>query len=145
MQRQSLGSPVSKLHNQVGGSKDDAVAAEDDKAAKTRRLSQTLSSSPSSSPPKPEKLVHLIPLLTFFCFFVLYLVSHAPSQSDLAQFNGFKPPSKHIDSKEVSEVDPLTELRRGDVLAIGSFRNLQEMADKPSCRKFRPHRKTADC
>lgn len=96
MQRQSLGSPVTKLHSH-GVSKPEALLAEDlkrkdlpsplvlsnndireeHKPAKPRRFS----TSPQSPPPKPEKIVHLIPLLTVFCFLVLYLFSYTPAPS----------------------------------------------------------------
>jgi hypothetical protein len=89
MQRQSLGSPVSKLHGHGGGAKDDTLIMEEPKhrdddsycdddvehkATKPHRLSV-------SPPPRPEKFVHVIPVLTLFCFLVLYLCSHTPSQS----------------------------------------------------------------
>ncbi|KAJ8754436.1 hypothetical protein K2173_002887 [Erythroxylum novogranatense] len=141
MQRQSLGSPVAKLHAGLATPKHDTSdIPDDDKATKPRRFSASSSiPSPSlslpPSPPKPEKLIHFIPLLTFICFLVLYLVSHTPSQSDLSQFSGFKLFSKHID---MSEVERLNEFRRGDVLATRSFRNLQEIPDRRSS-----HRKVA--
>lgn len=112
MQRQSLGSPVSKLHIHGGGgggggsSKEDlrltelhpsssssssatspTVYNDDDesKTTKPRRFSLSppplaLSSSLSTHS-RPEKLIHLIPLLTLFCFLVLYFSSHSPSPS----------------------------------------------------------------
>ncbi|OMO77361.1 hypothetical protein CCACVL1_15053 [Corchorus capsularis] len=153
MQRQSLGSPSSKLH--IHGGEESSVSEDqkrriiidddDRKDTKPRRLSFSPSSSPTSSltsPPKPEKLIHLIPVLTLLCFLILYLSSHSPSQSDLAQFNGFKHPSEHIDSSEISDASRLLEFRRSDVLAIRSLRNLQEL-DKYA-PKSRPHRKIAD-
>ncbi|XWS38781.1 hypothetical protein CRYUN_Cryun19dG0159900 [Craigia yunnanensis] len=153
MQRQSLGSPTSKLH--IHGREESSVAEDqkrkviidddDSKDTKPRRLSFSPSSSSTSSltsSPKPEKLIHLIPVLTLLCFLILYLTSHSPSQSDLAHFNGFKHPSKHLDSSEISHVDRFIEFRRGDVLAIRSLRNLQEL-DK-YVPKSRPHRKIAD-
>ncbi|KAJ6714779.1 PROTEIN putative-RELATED [Salix viminalis] len=92
------------------------------------------------APPKPEKLIHLIPFLILFCFLVLFLLSHTPSQSDLAQFNGFY---NHIDAASES-IDALSEVRRGDVLAIRSFRNLQGIAaDELTSLKYRFHRKFA--
>ncbi|XWS62196.1 hypothetical protein CRYUN_Cryun07bG0190000 [Craigia yunnanensis] len=107
MQRQSLGSPSSKLH--IHGGEESSVAEDqkrrviidddDLKDTKPRRLSFSPSSSPTSSltsPPKPEKLIHLIPVLTLLCFLALYLTSHSPSQSDLVHFNGFKHSSKHL-------------------------------------------------
>ncbi|CAL8155789.1 unnamed protein product [Prunus armeniaca] len=108
MQRQSLGgSPGSKLHQAHGGAKEQAlllddapnrsnkdllvfststsssVSADDDhKASKPHRLS-------SPPPTAPHKSIHVIPVLTLLCFLILFLFSHSPSQSDLAQFNGF--------------------------------------------------------
>ncbi|KAJ4728602.1 Ribosome maturation factor [Melia azedarach] len=157
MQRQSLGSPVSKPHLHGGLPKEDSRLTEqqpssssvtdydddDNKTAKPRRLS--LSPPPSlSTHSRPEKLIHLIPLLTLFCFLVLYLSSHSPSQSDLAQFSGFKRPSNYIDSSssEIEDVSRFIELRRGDFLAIRSLRNLQEI--EKHAPKSRPHRKIAD-
>ncbi|KAF2308819.1 hypothetical protein P3X46_032248 [Hevea brasiliensis] len=165
MQRQSLGSTVSKYHSHGGGAKDDTLSAPDDSKRRdltpsslpdcndeehhkeTKLFRRFSSSSPSfslsSAPPNPEKLVHFIPLLTFLCFFVLYLVSHSPSQSDLAQFNGFKRSSKHIDSTDNSGVGGgLSDVRRSDVLAIRSLRNLQEI--KRASLKSRSHRKIAN-
>lgn len=100
MQRQSLGSPVSKLHSHGG---DDTIVAEDPKrrvaeddddddgerkATKARRLSFSPSSSPPSpSVSRPEKFIHLIPVLTLLCFLILYLSSHAPSQSGMCVQN----------------------------------------------------------
>ncbi|XVE65325.1 hypothetical protein DITRI_Ditri07aG0172000 [Diplodiscus trichospermus] len=154
MQRQSLGSPSSKVH--IHGGEESSVAEDqkrrviidDDERkdyTKPRRLSFSPSSSPTSPLPppfKPEKLIHLIPVLTLFCFLILYLTSHSPSQSDLAHFNGFKHPSKHLDSSEINDVGRFIESRKGDVLAIRSLRNLQEL-DK-YVPKSRPHRKIAD-
>lgn len=39
-------------------------------------------------PPSPEMTVHLIPVLTLFCFLVLFLISHDPSAKDLGEFGG---------------------------------------------------------
>ncbi|KAB2039255.1 hypothetical protein ES319_D03G201800v1 [Gossypium barbadense] len=149
MQRQSLGSPTSKLHSHGGEEITGAIVDDDDrrKDSKSRRLTFSASSSSSSplllpSSPKSEKLIHLIPVLTLLCFLILYLNSHSPSQSDLAAFNGFKHSSKHLDSREIGEVSRFMEFRRGDVLAIRSRRNLQEL-DKYIV-KSRPHRKVAD-
>ncbi|KAJ6943051.1 hypothetical protein NC652_008753 [Populus alba x Populus x berolinensis] len=163
MQRQSLGSPVTKLHTNGGAdtlsSSDNKLLFKDlpsssltpdaddldHKSIKPRRFSSSSLSSILSSPaPAPEKLIHLIPFLTLFCFLVLFLVSHNPSQSDLAQFNGFKRVSSHIEEaiESVGDVSGLSAVRRGDVLAIRSFRNLQEIAaDKRAPLKVRSHRK----
>ncbi|KAE8727418.1 Detected protein of unknown function [Hibiscus syriacus] len=111
MHRQSFGSPSSKLR--IHGGEENSIADDqkrqliihddddDGKDIKPRRLSFSPSSLSPTSPSftsltKPEKLIHLIPVLTLLCLLILYLNSHSPSQSDLAQFNGFKHPSKHL-------------------------------------------------
>ncbi|XP_031389559.1 uncharacterized protein LOC116202237 isoform X2 [Punica granatum] len=162
MQRQSLGSPVSKLHSHGGAAvavtREDVTAAEeakrrdsfsvssvlseyddeDRKAAKLHRLSTS-----SLLPPKPEKFVHLIPVLTVLCFLVLYLCSHSPSQTDLAQFNGFKRSPNRIDPAEaIDDIDGLSELQRRNVVAIRSLRNLQEVKKRSS--KYQLSRKLGD-
>ncbi|PPS09821.1 hypothetical protein GOBAR_AA10820 [Gossypium barbadense] len=149
MQRQSLGSPSSKLR--IHGGEESSVSEDqkrqviidddDSKDIRPRRLSFSLTSS-LTSPPKPEKFIHLIPLLTLLCFLILYLNSHSPSQSDLAEFNGFKHPSKHSDSTAIGHVDHFIDSRRGDVLGIRSLKNLQELDKNVS--KSRLHRKIAD-
>ncbi|XP_044465666.1 uncharacterized protein LOC123195867 [Mangifera indica] len=154
MHRQSLGSPVSKphIHDGVVPKEDSRVSelvsassslTDDDqsKSAKPRRFSLSPPPSSLSSHSKSENLVHLIPLITLVCFLVLYLSSHSPSQSDLAQFNGFKRLSTHIESSEMEDVSRFVELRRGDFLAIRNLRNLQEIEKHPP--KNRPHRKIA--
>lgn len=96
MQRQSLGSPVSKLHSH-GGAKDESLTVDNDlkrkdfldssscsitnydseddhKATKPHRLS-------TPAPIRPDNFIHLIPILILLCFFILYLFSHSPSQS----------------------------------------------------------------
>ncbi|KAF9689631.1 hypothetical protein SADUNF_Sadunf01G0112400 [Salix dunnii] len=159
MQRQSLGSPVTKLHPHGGADtlsrkqdtkpvfKDRPPSTSlspdaddlDHKSTKPRRFSSSLSVL-SPAPPKPEKIIHLIPFLILFCFLVLFLLSHTPSQSDLAQFNGFY---NHIEAAGGS-IDALNEVRRGDVLEIRSFRNLQGIAaDELTSLEYRFHRKFA--
>ncbi|KAK8639961.1 hypothetical protein V6N13_138327 [Hibiscus sabdariffa] len=150
MQRQSLGSPSSKLR--IHGGEECSVSVDqkrqliidddDAKDSKPRRLSFSPSSSSLTSPPKPEKLIHLIPVLTLLCLLILYLNSHNPSQSDLAQFNGFKHSSKHLDSAEIGDVGGLIESGRGDILGIRSLKNLEEVDRNVS--RSRPHRKIAD-
>ncbi|KAF4383809.1 hypothetical protein CsatB_003653 [Cannabis sativa] len=162
MQRQSLGSPVSKLHSH-GGPKEDSLIVEDGDVKRKDLFASSSSSSSSavdydednhkatkphrlSSPPpiKPHKFIHFIPLLTLLCFIVLYLCSHSPTQSDMAPFKGFKWPAKHLDSAEnsVEEFDQFTEVNKGDILAIRSLRNLQEI--QKLAPKSRSHRKFAD-
>ncbi|CAB4309581.1 unnamed protein product [Prunus armeniaca] len=168
MQRQSLGgSPGSKLHQAHGGAKEQAlllddapnrsnkdllvfststsssVSADDDhKASKPHRLS-------SPPPTAPHKSIHVIPVLTLLCFLILFLFSHSPSQSDLAQFNGFTklPGKKRADAtdNEIGDLSRFIDIRKSDVLAIRSLRNLQ---DTQGTRKLPPrsrsHRKIAD-
>nr|KJB25280.1 hypothetical protein B456_004G183000 [Gossypium raimondii] len=90
MQRQSLGSPSSKLR--IHGGEESSVSEDqkrqviidddDSKDIRPRRFSFSATSS-LTSPPKPEKFIHLIPLLTLLCFLILYLNSHSPSQSGM--------------------------------------------------------------
>ncbi|KAF7809473.1 Cysteine-rich venom protein like [Senna tora] len=143
MHRQSLGSPASKLHIHGGANDDDThepkrhINFEDDddnnniKALKTHRLS--LSPSPTT-----QKFIHLIPIFTLLCFLVLYVFSHNPSQSDLAQFNGFKKRySPHFDSAaEMNGIQQYMEAEKGDILAIGRLRNLREIPKSRVHRKF---------
>ncbi|KAL0896992.1 hypothetical protein Bca101_080953 [Brassica carinata] len=107
------------------------------KDAKLRRLSSL-----QSPYQKRENLVHFIPVLTLICFIILYLSSHAPSQSDLAQFNGFMRPSKRLESEEDGEISELMMIS-ADALSIrSSIRNLKETESLP--RRRTSHRKTAD-
>ncbi|KAK4801012.1 hypothetical protein SAY86_021499 [Trapa natans] len=164
MQRQSLSSPVSKLHSHGGTAvavaREDAPTledlkrrdsfsaspllsnyeiGEDHKAAKLRRHS---SSSLSSS--RAEKFIHIIPILTLVCFLVLYLCSHSPTQADLAEFNGFKRSAKRIDDTDeiIDSVERLGELEKSNVFAIRSLRNLHEIRKKSS--KIQLGRKLGD-
>ncbi|XP_050378913.1 uncharacterized protein LOC126796191 [Argentina anserina] len=164
MQRQSLGSPLSKLHQAHGGgdtlihlddkrSKDilafsassSATDFDDDKAIKPHRLS-------SPPPVAPDKVIHVIPILTVLCFLILFLFSHTPSPSDLAQFNGFTrlPAAKRIDSvgDEIGvvgggDIRRFIDIRKSDVLAIRSLRELGSETRKLAPRS-RSHRKLAD-
>lgn len=195
MQRQSLGSPASKLHGHGAPSaalssaaKDGALVVvddssssatkrrdsflsssslllprydgDDDKSSRPHRLSlaavaaaapsssSSTSSSPALSPRKTGKLIHLIPLLTLFCFLVLYLCSHSPSQTDLAQFGGFKHPAEQIVTTDIDEIGRFSEVRRGDELAFRSQRSLREVARRSQQQQPRTsravHRKFAD-
>lgn len=102
MHRQSLGSSGSKLHLAhgvvlVGGSRDESAVVT---AAESQKIMAKDQASPSSlsnnydegeeqvrksikalnkSLSRAEKYIHLIPVLTFLCFFILYLFSHSPS------------------------------------------------------------------
>ncbi|KAI7752462.1 hypothetical protein M8C21_033782 [Ambrosia artemisiifolia] len=106
MHRQSLGSPASKLHSHSDGN--GMIISDDHRKDKL----------PSCS----TRLVHLIPVLTFLCFLILYLSSHDPSRKDLAHFTGLSTLSSNknvIDSIEVEDnLQGLIEIR--------SMRNLQQ-------------------
>lgn len=100
MHRQSLGSPASKLqfngiifsgigdmknntdnnsisenHRKDKSTSSSSIAGATDEQHKSQKSSQQNSTPASNS----SKLVHLIPILTFFCFLILYLSSHDPS------------------------------------------------------------------
>ncbi|CAN6996010.1 hypothetical protein BRARA_E00897 [Brassica rapa] len=161
MQRLSIDSSASKLHR-TEGRKDDTYD-HDDLKHKESLSSPPLSSSSSaadydddelkdfkprrlslqsSTHQNGEKLVHFIPVLTLICFIILYLSSHAPSQSDLAQFNGFMRRSKHLESNEDGEISRL--VINADALAIrSSIRNLKETSESLPRRRT-SHRKIAD-
>ncbi|CAN8316422.1 unnamed protein product [Cochlearia groenlandica] len=170
MQRLSLDSSASKLHSYgesydlndlnrkesshspPSSSSSSAAADYDDHdlkdSKKPRRLSllQSPFATTTTTRQKQEKLVHFIPVLTLVCFIILYLSSHSPSQSDLAQFNGFmRSSSKSIESEENGEISGFL---RSDALAIrSSIRNLQETESyetKSLPRRRNSHRKTAD-
>ncbi|KAD5508385.1 hypothetical protein E3N88_16088 [Mikania micrantha] len=123
MHRQSLGSPASQiqchgvLFSGAGVIKDDTgndfisddhrkdklapcpASSVDDVERKSQKTNQQKSIPVSSS----TRLIHLIPILMFFCFLILYLSSHDPSKHDLAQNSGFTTlPSKQtaIDREE---------------------------------------------
>ncbi|KAJ9549597.1 hypothetical protein OSB04_022140, partial [Centaurea solstitialis] len=110
MHRQSLCSPASK-HGIVAGAgviKDDNInnklspedhrkekllADDEDEENQLNNNNQPKSMLISSS--FSFRFIHLIPLLTLFCFIILYLASHDPSEkvglitTHLAQFGGF--------------------------------------------------------
>ncbi|GAB4857862.1 hypothetical protein Ancab_015768 [Ancistrocladus abbreviatus] len=138
MQRQSLGSPGSKL-NIHGGTKSDVVLKGDDQK---RRESFSPSASSSeiiadedemklekplrSHHPRPEKFIHIIPILTLLCFLILYLCSHEPSQSQkaLSRSDAFKHFLETVDSTDSDDIGRFVD--KGEILAIGSLRNLQD-------------------
>ncbi|XP_057448661.1 uncharacterized protein LOC130740165 [Lotus japonicus] len=131
MHRQSLGSPVSKLHGH-GVAIEDATVITADEPPKPHRLSSPL-------PAPQHKFIHIIPVLTVLCFLILFLCSHTPSPSDLDNFAGFKHsrnPHLTDSATEISGgIEHYMEAKRSDVLAI---RTLQQIP------KPRLHRKLAD-
>ncbi|WMV43341.1 hypothetical protein MTR67_036726 [Solanum verrucosum] len=166
MHRQSLGSSGSKLHLAhgvviVGGSRDESAVVTAAESQKIMTKDQASSSSSLSnnydegeeqvrksikalnkSLSRAEKYIHLIPVLTFLCFFILYLFSHSPSDKDLAQFQGFEGFTKRIESANIDELHRVLEIENPPVLAIRSTRNLQEINRQDA--KHRRHRKLAD-
>ncbi|KAL2348912.1 hypothetical protein Fmac_002912 [Flemingia macrophylla] len=148
MHRQSLGSPSPKEETLI-------TDIDDAPKPKPHRL--------SPPPPPPHKFIHLIPLLTLLCFFVLYLCSHTPSPSgttttaayiyllllhpsishnhfllsDINHFAGLnRTPSHRLAAEEVAgDIGSYMDVKRSDVLAI---RSLQQIS------KSSPHRKLAD-
>ncbi|XP_058191382.1 uncharacterized protein LOC131308461 isoform X2 [Rhododendron vialii] len=139
MQRQSLGSPNSKLHSTNGGTlmgaKEINLVTGDDQRRKDQPSSPAAADGDNdksqkphkSPPPKPEKFVHVIPILTVVCFLILYLSSHDPSQKD---------------STEAEDSGGFLDVEKSDVLAIRSLRNLQEVGKHGP--KSRLHRKIGD-
>ncbi|PSS11791.1 Cysteine-rich venom protein like [Actinidia chinensis var. chinensis] len=89
MQRQSLGSPGSKLHihGELGANEENLTGKDQKRKDQASSLAADAdedndkSQKPHKSSPKPEKFIHLIPILTVLCFLVLYLSSHDPSQT----------------------------------------------------------------
>ncbi|RAL52136.1 hypothetical protein DM860_014963 [Cuscuta australis] len=147
MHRQSLGSPGSnhlKSNGVIAGRRESLSAAAvpaaesspstfdaDEGRKSLKRLS------------KAERFVHLIPLLTVLCFFILYISSHRPTENDLAQFKGFKPFLKPIESGDIpADLRGVMNMEKGDnVLAVRNLRDLREIGRKSS--KNRLHRKIA--
>ncbi|KAF9615028.1 hypothetical protein IFM89_021599 [Coptis chinensis] len=123
MQRQSLSSPGSKLN----------IHEENDEEEKKSKVGkeveiEKLITYNHSTKFRADKSIHLIPLLTVFCFLILYLVSHDPLQQELVHINGFKRPNLVL------------ETEKSDVLAIRSYRSLQEIKK----RGLILHRKMGD-
>ncbi|XP_011070315.1 uncharacterized protein LOC105156002 [Sesamum indicum] len=134
MQRQSLGSPSSKL-------------VQDERQTQKQFPSSSSSSSSSSSHlstingedyckveeeelkkmmrlKPPHTYIHIIPMLTLLCFLILYLSSHDPSPNDLAEFNTLKTfPNRAESEDNISELKGIMEIRKGDVLALRSLKN----------------------
>lgn len=153
MQRQSLGSPGSKLHaNGVVLVKEDAhnipssstselspqkpFSIADDDDGEEDKLQKKLQ--------RPhDKFIHLIPVLTLFCILILYLSSHTPSQTELAGFKHLsKPRGDAVDSLNIDEIQRVLEIEKGEILGIRSMRNLQEVYKK--IPKYRLNRKIGD-
>ncbi|KAJ0605292.1 hypothetical protein HanRHA438_Chr02g0085071 [Helianthus annuus] len=133
MHRQSLGSPASKLqshgaikadtvNNLISQESSSADAAASEEERKLQKL--VIESSTSSS-----KLIHLIPILTFFCFLVLYLSSHDPSDLGQTQYSGFA-------TRSLKKIG-VDENVGGGSMAIRSVWRLEERERRRFNRKFR--------
>ncbi|WZZ55271.1 hypothetical protein YC2023_055378 [Brassica napus] len=106
------------------------------KDVKLRRLSSL-----QSPHQKRENLVHFIPVLTLICFVILYLSSHAPSQSGSLLRSKSRTNLLHQQSDEDGEISGL--MIGTDASAIrSSIRKLRETESLP--RRRTSHRKTAD-
>ncbi|KAK6934956.1 hypothetical protein RJ641_035111 [Dillenia turbinata] len=149
MQRQSLGSPVSKLPCNGGLLKEDKFSGSEEdckKSVSATNKTNTVDEEEDKllrSHYRADKLIHLIPLLTFLCFFVLYLCSHNPSQLDLAELNGYRRmKSKDNTKREIRGMGGFVEIEKSEAVGIGSLRNLQEIGAS-FVPKSRLHRKFA--
>ncbi|WOL05587.1 hypothetical protein Cni_G14316 [Canna indica] len=83
MQRQSLGSPTSKIQLSAaagGGGATSRAARPDEEEIKAEKQIRCT--------PKVEKSIHLVPLLTLLCLLILFLISHDPSSEDMEVFGG---------------------------------------------------------
>ncbi|XP_073313307.1 uncharacterized protein [Primulina huaijiensis] len=123
MQRQSLGSPSSKLHH--GG----IILLKDDTSSSTSPTNDALSGGGGlvvveEEEEKVKKLkmkpaeiyIHFIPMLTLLCLLVLYLSSHKPSQIDLAEFAVYKHLSDSGDSSEdIQKFHQTVDIKQGAV------------------------------
>lgn len=79
MQRQSLGSP-SKLQISGGAGKEERRDEEEEKRKEVEEQEKRKAEKLLKSACRTDKSIHLIPLLTIFCFLILYLASYDPSQ-----------------------------------------------------------------
>ncbi|KAK1375000.1 hypothetical protein POM88_031193 [Heracleum sosnowskyi] len=134
MHRQSLGSPNSKLHSNgvlIAANDSIELLTTDDFNLKQQLASQLVTGDDeqlrkSQKPHKsPEKLIHIIPILIVFCFLILYLTSHDPSQKGVDNLKGLNRNSKAIEIPR--EIDDMGGgVSATGILAIRNSRNLQE-------------------
>ncbi|KAK1304707.1 hypothetical protein QJS10_CPB11g00108 [Acorus calamus] len=127
MHRQSIGSPASKHHHQQ------QLLHIDDDVDRKRRPSSAVSGGGGadeeeikaekiarSASARAEKILHLIPLLVLFCFFVLYLRSHDPDFPKIVAAGG----SFDRIAASTERLFETTSGRIGDVLAMNGHRSL---------------------
>lgn len=122
MQRQSLGSPASKLQIHVGKEQkpeggENRKEGEDGEDKKTDKLFRPTS--------QTNKSIHLIPLLTISCFLILYLVSHDPSQKG-KQFHcrGLRSTDSRAPLLQISSFNLVSAPFRADLVNIGGFERI---------------------
>ncbi|XP_047982565.1 uncharacterized protein LOC125223451 [Salvia hispanica] len=128
MQRQSLGSPSSKLvkDESQSSSISPQTALYGDEECELKKLNPKTAA--------PHSYIHLIPLLTLLCFLILYLSSHNPS---LNEFNGVKTISDPAEN--ISELQGILEIQKGDILAVRSLKNLKQEAKQRRLHRKIPH------
>ncbi|XP_027082925.1 uncharacterized protein [Coffea arabica] len=148
MHRQSLGSPAAKLHangvvivKDTSSSSSPSSSSPEQQQKKKKKLGVLISNDDEDEKQNkkphhkttpsghPEKLVHLIPLLTLLCIFILYLNSHDPSQND---------------STNIEQIHGALEIGKSEALGIGSMRNLQGVDREGGNSKNRLNRKIGD-
>ncbi|KAL1556358.1 hypothetical protein AAHA92_11994 [Salvia divinorum] len=117
MQRQSLGSPSSKLVKDE--SQSSSISSSSSPTAVYGEECELKKLNPKTA--APHSFIHLIPLLTLLCFLILYLSSHNPSLNE-----------------NISELQGILEIQKGDILAVRSLKNLKQEA-----KQRRLHRKIA--
>ncbi|KAL8053410.1 hypothetical protein ABFX02_05G069100 [Erythranthe guttata] len=165
MQRQSLGSPSSKLVakdeqliitneiTQLNNNKQFPPSISNNLTgfmlfAQEQEQEQEQLKKKKKMKKKNSSYIHLIPMLTLLCFLILYLSSHNPSQTDLAQFNGFKAFSNTAADLEdsISELQRVVDIKKGDILVVRSLKNFKPAtaaAEEATAIHRRLHRKIA--
>ncbi|XP_068651121.1 uncharacterized protein [Aristolochia californica] len=131
MQRQSLGSPATKLH--VHGFKEEDLDSDDKRRDVEERDSDKKAEKVHRSSHGRDSMIHFIPFIVLVCFLILVLVSHSPSDEELFKLGGLK----RFSAPQVdSDFERLLEIKKGNVLAVVSHRSLQEVAGR--VRKSQP-------
>ncbi|KAJ8626034.1 hypothetical protein MRB53_019341 [Persea americana] len=136
MQRQSLGSP-SKL--QVSAGKEERKDEEEEKRKQVEEEVKKADKLLLKATCRIDKSIHLIPVLTIFCFLLLYLASYDPSQKEMANAGFLEGHLRQKDPKEIKEFERLLEMGKSasSTILVGR-RTLKEAI------RFRPtnlHRK----
>ncbi|XP_068635399.1 uncharacterized protein [Aristolochia californica] len=131
MQRQSLGSPASKLH--VHGVEEDLDSDDKRRELEERDGDKNVEKAHRSAHRRVDSMIHLIPLIVLACFLILVLVSHSPTDEELFKLGGLK----RLSAPKVDSVfERLLNIKKGNVLAVVSHRSLQEVEKR--VRKSQP-------